>query len=132
MNRSAAHAAALALLALTAAAAGAHSSIKRTAPASGSVLQASPAEIVIEFNEPARMTSLLVVAADQSERKLEFEPPSSTTSFVSKEPRLGAGRNEVRWRALSKDGHPISGTIIVVIKPGAKPPDPAGPPDPAR
>ena len=99
----------------------AHSTVKRTVPASGSVLPSSPSEVLIEFNEPARMTGMVVVAAEQSERKLAFDPTGEATSFVAKEPRLGTGRNEVKWKALSKDGHPISGTIIVVIKPGAKP-----------
>lgn len=110
----------------------AHSTVKRTDPVSGSVLSSSPAEILIEFNEAARMTSVVAATADQSERKLAFEPAGEATSFVAKEPRLGAGRNEVRWKALSKDGHPISGTIIVVIKPDAKASGQAATPDPGH
>ena len=100
-------------------AASAHSTVKRTSPASGSVLSASPARIVIELNEEARLTSVVAVAADETERKLPFSPAGSALSFTVEAPGLAAGRNEVRWKALSKDGHPIAGTIILVIKPAA-------------
>lgn len=94
----------------------AHSTLKRTEPASGSVLTASPPSVVLEFNETVRLTSVVAVAADQSERKLAFEPAGSATLFTVAEPALGPGRNEVRWKALSKDGHPVSGTVILVLK----------------
>ena len=97
-----------------------HSTVKRTVPPSGSVLGSSPDEVVIEFNEAARMTSVAVVAAGKADRKLAFEPSGSAKSFVVRRPDLSAGRNEIQWKALSRDGHPIGGTIIVVIKPGAE------------
>ena len=32
-------------------------------------------------------------------------------------PALAAGRNEIHWKALSKDGHVISGKLTYTIKP---------------
>ena len=32
------------------------------------------------------------------------------------EPALQVGRNEIRWKGLSKDGHVISGTLVFVVK----------------
>lgn len=98
----------------------AHSTVKSTIPASGSVLNRSPESVFINFNEPARMTSVVVAETGKPDRKLEFTPPSgSTTTIRIPAPQLGAGRNEIRWKALSKDGHPISGSITIVIKSGA-------------
>lgn len=97
----------------------AHSTVKSTMPASGAILSESPATVSIEFNEAARLTAVVAASADGDERKLTFEPVSSATSFTILAPRLAPGRNEVRWTALSKDGHPIKGTIIIVVKPGA-------------
>jgi len=98
----------------------AHSTVKSTVPASGSVVNRSPDSVFINFNEPARMTSVVVAETGKADRKLEFTPPSgSTTSFRIPSPDLGAGRNEIKWKALSKDGHPIAGSIIIVIKAGA-------------
>jgi methionine-rich copper-binding protein CopC len=34
-------------------------------------------------------------------------------------PQLEAGRNEIRWVALSKDGHVIKGVIELTVKPAA-------------
>lgn len=104
-------------LGLFSSAAYAHSTIKATIPSSGAVLAASPPEIVLELNEAARLTSLVAVAPDGSERKLAFEPPGSAKRFTASAPQLADGRNEVRWKALSRDGHPVGGKIIIVIKP---------------
>jgi hypothetical protein len=51
-------------------------------------------------------------------------PGGSATVFMVHNPNLATGRNEIKWTALSKDGHPISGSIIIVIKPGAAPSSP--------
>lgn len=105
---------------MSAAPAIAHSTVKNTIPASGAVVNRSPDSIFINFNEPARMTSVVVAEAGKADRKLEFTPPSgSTTTIRIPEPQLGAGRNEIKWKALSKDGHPISGSIIIVMQAGA-------------
>lgn len=112
-------------LAMAAAPAMAHSTVKNTAPVSGSILPASPKEVTITFNEAARMTSVVVVEAGKPERKLDFMPAGSSTTFMVHDPNLAAGRNEIKWKALSKDGHPISGSIIIVIKPGAAPSSPS-------
>jgi len=104
---------------MSAAPAFAHSTVKSTVPASGSVVNRSPDSVFINFNESARMTSVVVSETGKADRKLEFTPPSgSTTTFRIPEPKLGAGRNEIKWKALSKDGHPISGSIIIVMKAG--------------
>jgi methionine-rich copper-binding protein CopC len=106
-------------LVLTAAPALAHSTVKSTVPASGTVLLSSPQEVVINFNEAARLTSVVLVEAGMPERKLPFTPPSgSANTFTMSTPNLGSGRNEIKWKALSKDGHPISGSIIIVIRSG--------------
>lgn len=111
-------------LAVTSAPALAHSTVKGTVPVSGSILPVSPPEIVINFNQEARLTSLVVSEPGKPERKLDFMPGGASTSFMAHDPRLGVGRNEIKWKALSKDGHPIEGTIIIVIKPGATPTTP--------
>lgn len=110
----------------------AHSTIKSTTPASGSIVPASPEKISIEFNEAARLIAVFVVAGGAAQRKLTFEPAGSATSFTMTAPQLTPGRNEVRWTALSKDGHPIKGTIIIVVKPGAAPQSPAQKPQQDR
>jgi methionine-rich copper-binding protein CopC len=91
---------------LLAAPAFAHSTVKSTDPASGSILPASPARIVIDFNEPARLISVVVVSAGVPDRKVAFTPAATALSFSVPDPKLATGRNEIQWKALSKDGIP--------------------------
>ncbi len=99
----------------------AHSTVKNTTPVSGSVMPESPDHISVTFNQEARLTSLVVVEEGKTNRKLKFSPQGSAKTFTAHEPMLASGRNEVQWKALSKDGHPIEGTIIIIVEPGAKP-----------
>ncbi len=114
MNWTIKYAAAM-LLALSAVASlQAHTSLRSSSPASGSVLTQSPNELTLTFLEPARLTSLVLVTA-AGERKLPFKSGSALT-FRSAKPALSRGRNEVRWTALSRDGHVIQGSIIIVLR----------------
>ncbi|MEQ1489006.1 MAG: copper resistance CopC family protein [Terricaulis sp.] len=106
---------AMAALAVLAPAALAHTTLESTLPASGSVLTQSPAQITLTFGEPTRLTSV-AVATSSGERRLEFSPSGSAETFTVVSPDLAAGRNEVRWRALSRDGHPVEGAIIIVVR----------------
>jgi methionine-rich copper-binding protein CopC len=101
----------------------AHSKVKETSPKSGSILLQSPPEVVITFGEPARLTSVILAEAGMPERKLAFAPAGSSTTFELPEPKLGSGRNEIKWKALSKDGHPISGSIVITIREGLAMPE---------
>jgi methionine-rich copper-binding protein CopC len=103
------------LLVLCAPSSRAHTTLRGTVPASGSVLTESPPSIELTFLEPARLTSLMIVTA-AGERPLAFTPTASALTFVSAEPRLEPGRNEIRWTALSRDGHVIEGHLIIVLR----------------
>lgn len=108
----------------------AHSTVKSTSPASGSILSESPSELVIEFEEPVRMISVETVWAGKVDRKLEFSPTASARVFKVQQPKLQIGRNEIQWKALSEDGHPVSGTLILVVKPGTSVTPPSVPEQP--
>jgi copper resistance protein C len=97
-------------------AAGAHTKVESANPANGAVLEHSPPTIELKFKHAVQMTSIVVLEADKSERKLTFAPAAGTTLVTIDNPALHAGRNELRWKALSKDGHVISGTLVYEIK----------------
>ena len=94
-----------------------HTTVTETVPRSGSVMERSPAVIKLAFAHAARLTSVLLVGPDDSQRKLEFTPAGSSDSFQFPDPGMITGRNEIRWKALSDDGHVISGSMIYTIKP---------------
>jgi copper resistance protein C len=99
----------------------AHTNVAGTSPKSGAVLEQSPPAIEINFEQAVRMTSVVVLAAGRPERKLQFSPSGSASTFTVTDPALAPGRNEIQWKALSRDGHVISGSLILVIKPATPP-----------
>jgi len=105
------------LLLLVTLPANSHTTVTETVPRSGSVLERSPAVVKLGFAHAARLTSVLLVGPDDSQRKLEFTPAGSSDSFQFPDPGMATGRNEIRWKALSDDGHVISGSMIYTINP---------------
>ncbi|MBE8521307.1 copper resistance protein CopC [Amycolatopsis sp. H6(2020)] len=92
----------------------AHSVLVSSSPAAGASVAASPAEVVLEFNEPVenRFTELAVLGPDGASH-WEAGPASVVDARVSAPVRpLGpAGAYTIRYRVTSADGHPVSGTI---------------------
>jgi copper transport protein len=109
----------LAIVAMGISLADAHTSAVSTTPKSGSVLDASPASITLTLKEAARLTSVVVRSEGKPERKLTFTPNTSATQFTIEDPKLEAGKSEVKWTALSKDGHVVAGTIVLTVKSAA-------------
>ncbi len=103
-------------------AAGAHTTVESAKPPDEAVLERSPPAIEIKFKHAVQMTSIIVQEADKSERKLAFAPTTSSALITIDNPGLKVGRNEIRWKGLSKDGHVIDGTLAYVIKPAAASP----------
>jgi copper resistance protein C len=97
--------------------AAAHTGVQSTSPPSGATLEQSPPAIEIRFHAAINLTAVVVVDASKAERKLEFTPHGSATTFQLPNPQLVPGHNEVRWKGLSKDGHVVTGTLVYEIKP---------------
>jgi copper resistance protein C len=112
-----------AVLALVASLEGhAHTTVQSAKPPDGAELDRSPPAIEVKFKHPVQMTSIVVLQADKSERKLAFKPAASAALVTIDNPGLNVGRNEIRWKALSKDGHVIDGKLIYVVKPASASP----------
>jgi methionine-rich copper-binding protein CopC len=109
----------IALLSMVTSLAAAHTAIKSAVPANEAVLAASPAVIEISFEHLAQLTSVVVASHGQAPRKLAFEPLGNALNFKLTQPRLAPGRNEVRWKGLSSDGHVIEGTLVYTVAPSA-------------
>jgi copper resistance protein C len=91
-----------------------------TSPKSGAVLTQSPPTIEIKFEHEASLTSVVLIEVGKPERKLDFTPKGSAKVFTVANPHLSDGSNEIQWKALSKDGHVVSGKLILVIEPASK------------
>ena len=90
----------------------AHSALSASNPKSGAVLSSSPPNIELKFKDEVRLTSVTV-----GDRKLTFSPANSSAVFTVAAPELPVGRSEVKWKALSKDGHVVQGTLVFTVQP---------------
>lgn len=93
-----------------------HSDPPEIAPVDGSVLTVAPEEIQFSFPEAVRLTAVRVYDAGDEEVVL----PGKRDMKAAKERRIGLpalpqGQYRVEWRALSGDGHPISGSFSFTV-----------------
>lgn len=95
--------------------AAAHTSLASSTPASGAILAKAPTELRLSFIEPTRVTRLVLIAAGAKETRLKA-PRGEATHVSLALPPLGDGRYEVVWNAVSKDGHPVEGRLIFVVR----------------
>jgi methionine-rich copper-binding protein CopC len=100
------------LLAFPTGSADAHAKKQATAPADGSVLQASPDAIAMNFDMPMRVTLISLTDQDGREHDLaRSDDMQPVSAFSAAPPALPAGQYKVEWRGLAADGHPMQGTF---------------------
>ncbi len=103
--------------ALTAApAALAHDELVSATPADGSVLEEAPAELELVFSSALMDIGNQVIVADAAGTNVaESEPVLNRETLVQPLPALENGDYQVNWRAVSSDGHPITGTFSFTV-----------------
>ena len=103
--------------ALTAApAALAHDELVSATPADGSVLEEAPAELELVFSSALMDIGNKVIVADSTGTDVvESEPVLNRETLVQALPALENGDYQVNWRAVSSDGHPITGTFSFTV-----------------
>jgi copper resistance protein C len=102
---------------LSAAPASAHDELVGTVPAPGATVSA-PGRVRLTFGEDvADVGSRVVVAGPKGPvaGRLGATGPNLVESFPTP---LGPGRYTVTWRAVSADGHPVSGRFQFSVRPG--------------
>jgi copper resistance protein C len=118
--------------ALTAEPAAAHDRLVSSAPAAGSTGPA-PLRIRLTMSEDVVKVGSRVVVTGPSgpvTGRLTTSGPDLTESFAD---RLAPGRYTVTWRAVSSDGHPVSGRFGFTVRrsPGDPSQTPTPTPDPS-
>ena len=93
----------------------AHASLTSSVPASGAVLESAPSNIELRFSEA--VSPLAASLIDPSGHASDIVDFSSSGSLLLIElpPLDGQGTRVVSWRAISGDGHPISGAVVFSI-----------------
>ena len=96
--------------------AAAHSPLISSSPADGDVLAAAPQAIEMKFRGTARLVRLALTGAQSGEvalsgEHLMVEKHRHTIAL----PAIAADEYEVRWRALSADGHVVKGSFSFTV-----------------
>ena len=90
----------------------AHDELIASSPEPGDVLEAAPAEVALTFSGDIIEAGTAVVVVDHHGEEVEVGAPAvAGTEVTAALPADLSGDYQVRWRAVSADGHPIEGTI---------------------
>lgn len=113
-------AAAVAACVWLAAPASAHAILRSTTPTDGDALDAAPASVSLEFNEPVTTTAGGVRVFNEDGERVDAGDAATVegrveTITVSVQPDLDDGTYVVSWRALSADDHPVHGAFVFTV-----------------
>ncbi|MGG2995231.1 copper resistance protein CopC [Paenibacillus macerans] len=102
----------------------AHAYVVSSVPAADETLDEAPSSVRIEFNEPieASFYELDVIGPSgisEAAGEPVFDREQPTRLSVELKPDLPEGVYAAKWRVVSGDGHPVSGTISFQIGQGA-------------
>lgn len=90
----------------------AHDELLASSPEPGQVFDTAPAEVALDFSNDIIEVGTAIVVVDHHGGDVEVGDPVVAGAHVTATlPADLEGDYQVRWRAVSSDGHPIEGTI---------------------
>lgn len=105
--------------------ASAHTSLIASNPTNGSMLETFPTSITLEFSEPfltiGQANSNYFEIRDEFDRAIDLEKIEVAGAVMTAKVADGSKRNgrfEVRYRAVSSDGHVIRGSLTFSVDDG--------------
>ncbi|MDQ4113770.1 MAG: copper resistance protein CopC [Actinomycetota bacterium] len=96
----------------------AHATLIGTDPEEGAVLEQAPETITFTFDEAVTLPPAGVTVYDAKGEEVTSEATASGTEMqvaLAEASSLGDGTYVVAWRAVSADGHPISGSLTFAV-----------------
>jgi copper transport protein len=98
--------------------ASAHATLLETRPARDAVVQRTPDDVVLRFDEAVSTVPASVRVFDDDVNRVDdgdVEKPTSESVSVGLPAGLPAGTYTVAWRVLSADSHPIHGAFVFSV-----------------
>ncbi|MBL1379521.1 copper resistance CopC/CopD family protein [Zobellella iuensis] len=92
----------------------AHAVLLHSVPAEGSLLNESPAWLVLQFNERVSPLVLTLIGPDGEPQRLEGVQ-SAQQLRIEVPAALAPGNWLLSWRVVSADGHPIAGALAFAV-----------------
>mgnify|MGYP000867426518 FL=1 len=94
-----------------------HSKQETTIPANNAILTEAPAELVLKFDKPMRITKLALTDQAGADYKVQrTDQMKHVLKLVAQLDPVPNGEYKVDWRGLSEDGHPMKGTFSFTVK----------------
>lgn len=103
------------------AAAFAHASIRSESPTYAQRLGTAPAQIVIRFDQTVDVLPNAIEVLDANGKNLAKPAHTIARGIAAPLPKLPAGPYTVRWKAMSNDGHVVSGVYTFGVRVPAPP-----------
>lgn len=99
--------------------AAAHAQLMSSIPTDGATLDRAPASAELVFNEQINPEFAQIVVADAAQVAHTMTPTVAGPKVTTPLPEgLPKGKVAVRYRVVSKDGHPISGQVVFTLTEG--------------
>ena len=96
----------------------AHTHLEKAVPADNAVLISSPAQVVLEFSEAARLTAAsLKKEGEKDSTKLAPLPKERAATLTVPLAPLTPGKYILDWRVVGEDSHVMSGKLHFELKP---------------
>lgn len=94
----------------------AHSQLISSSPADGATVAALPETASLTFNEEVNPNFAQLIAVGRSGKPVSLQPSTTGAVVSTALPRdLGDGKIVLRYKVVSKDGHPIGGEISFTV-----------------
>ena len=97
----------------------AHAHLESTEPQNAANVQTSPAVISLRFGSAVELALSKIIVTDGNNQPIPTTPPESSDDdeslSVKPTSELKPGNYRVRWNALSRDGHPVSGEFAFTV-----------------
>ena len=93
----------------------AHAKMTTTAPADGDFV-AAPETLVLNFDNPVKLTGVELYTVDGGNRKIENYPAEPATTFhIGVPERLPPGEYYVVWKSIAADSHFSTGEFFFTV-----------------
>ena len=103
---------AVALLALSAAPAFAHTHVRAISIAENAIFAAPPTNFTVAFTEPAAIANVTLASGSGEPAPLNYHAPSGfAASYQIPLPPLGPGAYTLAWRMIARDGHVMNNAV---------------------
>lgn len=94
----------------------AHTHLKSSMPADQAVLTAAPKQVMLHFSEPSRLTAVSIQKdGDKKETAVAALPKQMAADLTVPVEISGPGTYKLKWRALGKDNHVMSGALQFTV-----------------